>query len=255
MLQRRFAIALICSGLAAAVAVGGEARMRVYCVYHAAHGLRAIARDYQRETGVGLDFRLHCREHFDATANSLKDGDLFLTTDPKLFAKAKERGLLASEPQRVGCVTPIIAVMKGNPHGIQSLADLGRKGLTVAYPSTCIGNVSLNVIARNHLDADVKPNMTLRTGNRTGVLKALVGGKAQAALTWSCAVIESGRKDVEMVPIPAEHNIIDPILVAVLTSSGDRGRAQAFIDHLRTDPVRKRLRAFRLLEEQAEHGR
>ena len=236
-------------------AQGGEVRMRVYCVYHAAHGLRAIARDYQKDTGVALDLRLHCREHFDATANSLKDGDLFLTTDPKLLAKAKERGLLATEPQRVGCVTPIMAVMKGNPHGVKSLADLGRKGLTVAYPSTCIGNVSLNVIARNHLNADVKPNMTLRTGNRTGVLNALVNGKAQAALTWSCAVIESGRKDIQMVPIPADQNIIDPILVAVLTSSRDRDRAQAFIDHLRTEPVRKRLRAFRLLEEKAEHGR
>ena len=233
-------------------AAGGQARLRVYCVYHAAHGLRAIGGDYQKQTGVGLELRLHCREHFDATAARLADGDLFLTTDPKLFAKAKQRGLLATEPRRVGCVTPIIAVMKGNPHGIKALADLGRKGLTVAYPSTCIGNVSLNVIARNHLDADVKPNMTLRTGNRTGVLKALVGGKAQAALTWGCAVIESGRTNIDCVAIPDDQNIIDPVLVAILKSSRDRARAQAVVDHLRSEPVRKRLRDFRLLEPPAD---
>ena len=246
--RRALAILALMAGGLPIMSFGGERHLRLYCVYHAAHGLRAIARDYHKKTSIRLDFRLHCREHFDSTAKSLKDGDLFLTTSPELFQKARERGLLASEPLRIGCVTPVIAVMKGNPHHIGSLADLGRKGLVVAYPSTCIGNVSLNVIAKNHLNADVKPNMTIRTGNRTGVLNALVGGKAQAALTWSCAVIESGRKDVDTIPIPEEQNIIDPILVAVLKSSPDSAKAQALIDYLQTEPVRKKLRRFRLLK-------
>ncbi|MFW6163792.1 MAG: substrate-binding domain-containing protein [Planctomycetota bacterium] len=248
MRAKRVVWALLVLAAACGTGAAGQDRLRVYCVYHTAHGLKAIGREYQKKTGVGLELRRHCRERFDPTAKRLKGGDLFLTTDPQLFEKATERGLLATEPRRIGSVTPVIVVAEGNPHGIQSLADLGRKGLTVAYPSTCIGNVSLAVIAKNHLNADVKPNMTIRTGNRTGVLKALVNGKAQAALTWSCAVVESGRKNLDVVAIPADQNIIDPILVAVLKSAKNQARAQALIDYLGTEPVRERLRAFRLLE-------
>jgi len=254
MMRERLIVLVLAAGLACRAA-GGARPLRIYCVYHAAHGLRAIGRDYRKRTGVGLELRLHCRERFHATARSLADGDLFLTTSPTLFAEAAKLGLLASEPQRIGCVTPIIAVTKGNPHKIQSLADLARNGLVVAYPSTCIGNVSLNVIAKNHLEADVRPHMTIRSGNRTGVLRPLVDGKAQAALTWSCAVIESGRKDIDIVPIPKAQNIIDPIHLAILKTTRDRAQAQALIDHLRTEPVRKRLRSFRLLEAQTDDAR
>ena len=44
------------------------------------------------------------------------------------------------------------------------------------------------------------------------------------------------------------ENIIDPILVAVLKSSRDPAKAQALIDYLQTEAVRKKLRRFRLLK-------
>ena len=72
---------------------------------------------------------------------------------------------------------------------------------------------------------------------------------------WGCAIIESGRKDIDAVAIPADQNIVDPILVAVLKSTRDHARAQALIDTLRTEAVRKRLRDFRLLEAKAQDAR
>jgi len=242
-------IALALGILACVVAQAGEQPLRIYCVYQAAHGFRAISADYQKRAGVSLDLPLHCRDHFSPTAESLKGGDLYLTTSPASMAKAKENGLLDSGPQSIGRVVPIIAVMKGNPHKIKSLADLARPGLVVAYPSTCIGNVALAIIHKNGLDDTVKPNMTIRTGNRTGVLAPLVEGKAHAALTWSCAIIESGRKGLDVIPIPAEKNIIDPLLIAVLKSSPDKARARAFLDYLASEPARRILAAHCLAEE------
>ena len=40
-------------------AMAGEKPMRIHCVYHAAHGFRAIGRDYQERTGVSLQLPLH----------------------------------------------------------------------------------------------------------------------------------------------------------------------------------------------------
>lgn len=236
-------VALALGILACVTAQAGEQPLRIYCVYHAAHGFRAISRDYQKRAGVSLQLPPHCRDHFSPSADSLKDGDLYLTTSPASMAKAKKDGLLDSEPRRIGRVVPIIAVTKGNPHKVQSLADLSRQGLIVAYPATCIGNVALAIIHKNGLDGTVKPNMTIRTGNRTGVLDPLVGGKAHAAITWSCAIIESGRKDLEVLAIPEKKNIIDPLLIAVLRSSPDTARARAFLGYLATKPARKVLAA------------
>jgi len=241
-------LALIFCILLGAVSDAGEPRLRIYCVYHAAHGFRAISRDYQKRTGISLLLPLHCRDHFTPTAESLKNGDLYLTTSPAAVAKAAKDGLLASEHQRIGRVVPIIAVMKGNPHNIRSLADLSHKGIVVAYPSTCIGKVALAIIHKNGLDDTVKPNMTICTGNRTGVLNPLVEGKAHAAITWNCAIIESGRKDLDVIPIPKEKNIIDPLLMAVLKSSPDLPRARAFLSYLATEPARKILVDYHLAE-------
>ena len=235
--------------LACVAAHAGEQPLRIYCVYHAGHGFRAISRDYQKRAGISLQLPPHCRDHFSPTAEALKGGDLYLTTSPASMAKAEKDGLLDSGPRRIGRVVPIIAVMKGNPHKITSLADLARPGLVVAYPSTCIGNVALAIVRKNGLVDAVKPHMTIRTGNRTGVLNPLVEGKAHAALTWSCAIIESGRKDLDVIPIPKEKNIIDLLLIAVLKSSPDKARARAFLDYLGTEPARTILAAHCLAEE------
>jgi molybdate transport system substrate-binding protein len=234
-------VAVALGALACVAAQAGERSLRIYSVYHAGHGFRAIRADYRKRAAVDLDLKLHCRDHFTPTAKSLKAGDLYLTTSPASMAQAQEKGLLASAPRRIGRVVPIIAVRKGNPRRITSLPDLARSGLVVAYPSTCIGKVALAIVHKNGLDGTVKPNMTLRKGNRTGVLAPLAQGKAHAAITWNCAVIESGRKDLDVIPIPEERNVIDPLLIAVLKSSPDKARAGAFLDYLAGEPVRRIL--------------
>lgn len=239
-------IILLAVGLLGATARAGDAQVRVYCVYHAAHGIRAVAAEFRGRTGIALTYRLGCRDSFYPTVRAAKDGDLYLTTSPANMAAAKKDGLLASEPRTIGSVVPVIVVPKGNPRKIRTLADLGRQGLVVAYPTTCIGNVALKIVAKNRLNDTVRPNMTIRTGNRTGVLGPLATGKAHAAITWSCAIIESGRKDVEAIPIPEAQNVIDPVLIAMLKTRRDKARAQAFLDYLATDSAARVLKDFRL---------
>jgi len=242
------------SGLAALLLVSalvgaadaGQAPLRLYCVYHAAHGFRALAEHFRKRTGIRVQFYLGCRKSFYPKVRGAKDGDLYLTSSPDNMAAAKKDGLLASEPRVIGSVVPVIVVPKANPRKIQALADLGREGLVVAYPTTCIGDVALEIVAKNKLDEALKPNMSIRRGNRTGVLGPLSAGHAHAAITWSCALIESGREDVEPIPIPAEKNVVDPLLIAILEASRQKARAQAFLDYLATDSAAKMLREFRL---------
>ncbi len=237
-------IIVLAAALPSATARAADAPVRVYCVYHAAHGIRAVAAQFHRQTGIALNYRLGCRDSFYPTVRAAKDGDLYLTTSPANMAAAKKNGLLASEPRTIGSVVPVIVVPKGNPRKIRTLADLGRQGLVVAYPTTCIGNVALKIVAKNKLNDTVRANMTIRTGNRTGVLGPLATGKAHAAITWSCAIIESGRKDIEAIAIPKAQNVIDPVLIAMLKTRRDKARAQAFLDYLATDSAARTLKDF-----------
>jgi molybdate transport system substrate-binding protein len=231
-------LALLCSAAASA----GERPLRIHCVYHAGYGFRALARDYDKRTGIGLRLHLHCRDHFRPSAETLKEGDLYVTTSPASLAQAEKDGLLAAKPLPIGRVVPLIAVRKGNPKNIVSLADLARPDLRVAYPTTCIGKVALALVEKNKLTEAVKPQMTLCHGNRTGVLLPLAVAQVDAAITWSCAIVESGRKDLDLVLIPEEQNVIDPLQIAILKASEDRGRAQAFCDYLATEPAKAILR-------------
>ena len=231
----------VATGVLCGVAWPAEKPLRMYCVYHAAHGFRAVASEFQKRTGISVSFRLGCRDHFYPTVRAATDGDLYLTSSAANLAAATRDGLLASEAAAVGRMVPVIAVMKGNPHNIRSLADLARPGRVVAYPSTCIGKVALQIADQCKLDPAVRPNMTIRQGNRTGVLRPLADGRAHAALTWSAAIIESGRKDVDRVAIAKDLNVIDPLWLAILKSSRDQARAQTFVDFVGTEAARKIL--------------
>jgi len=246
-MERMLPIAVVSLvALACTVARAAEQPLHVQCVYHAGHGLRALAADFRRSTGTRVEFHLHCREHFTPSAGSLKGRDLYISTSPENLAKAASLGLLAGDALPIGRVVPIIAVMKGNPRGFRTLSDLAREGVTVSYPVTCIGNVALRLVAKNKLEATVKPRMTIRTGNRTGVLVPLAEGKAQAAITWSCAVVESGRRDIDVVAIPAEQNVIDAVQAVVLKSAAAPEPARAFVAFLRSEPAIAKLRRYAL---------
>lgn len=57
-------------------------------------------------------------------------GDVFMAGSESAYQKANEKGF-ANEKQLIAHHTPTIAVQKGNPKGITSLADMQQEGLRV----------------------------------------------------------------------------------------------------------------------------
>jgi molybdate transport system substrate-binding protein len=119
-----------------------------------------------------------------------------------------------------------IVVAKGNPQGIHSLADLGRRDLVIvlADPSVPAGKYAQQALA--------KAKVTVRPASLeqqvTGVLSKVALGEADAGIVYVSDIVTSGK--VDGVAIPDTQNVIADYPIAVLKAAKSQTGATQFVD-------------------------
>lgn len=184
--------------------------------------------------------RIAKQMHLDATFNyagtqtlaaQLTQGaqaDVFASADTAHMETVQEAGLLDGAPQVFAHNRLEIAVAKGNPKHIQSLADLARPGLVVvlADPSVPAGKYAQQALAK--ADVQVKPvSLELQV---TAVLNKVALGEADAGIVYASDVITSGK--VDGIAIPDSQNVIAEYPIAVLSRAPDKTAATAFVNYV-----------------------
>src|SRR5260370_11522692 len=111
-----------------------------------------------------------------------------------------------------------IAVAKGNPKGIHTLADLARSGLVVvlADPSVPAGKYAAQALAK----AGVTVHPASLEQQVTGVLSKVTLGEADAGIVYVSDIVTSGQ--VDGVVIPDNPNVIADYPIAVLNTGPDQ---------------------------------
>ncbi len=119
-----------------------------------------------------------------------------------------------------------IAVGKGNPKGVHTLADLARSGLVVvlADPSVPAGKYAAQALAK----AGVTVHPASLEQQVTGVLTKVAFGEADAGIVYVSDVVTSGK--VDGVTIPNDQNVIADYVIGELQSASNSAGANAFID-------------------------
>lgn len=154
--------------------------------------------------------------------------DVFASADTAHMKTVQDAGLVDGSPQTFAHNRLEIAVAKGNPKHIESLADLGRSGLVVvlADPSVPAGKYAQQALAR--AGVTVKPaSLELQV---TAVLNKVALGEADAGIVYVSDVVTSGK--VDGVAIPDSQNVIADYPVAVLAASHDIGAARSFVSYV-----------------------
>jgi molybdate transport system substrate-binding protein len=161
--------------------------------------------------------------------NQLQQGapaDVFASADPAHMTTIQNGGLLAG-PSKIFAHNRLeIAVAKGNPKGIRTLADLSRSSLVVvlADPSVPAGKYAQQALSQAHVT--VHPaSLELQV---TGVLSKLALGEADAGIVYISDIVTSGK--VDGVAIPDSQNVVADYPIAVLKAASNSAAAQAFID-------------------------
>ncbi len=118
-----------------------------------------------------------------------------------------------------------IAVAKGNPKAIHSLADLARSGLVVvlADPSVPAGKYAQQALAK----AKVTVHPASLEQQVTGVLSKVALGEADAGIVYVSDVVTSGK--VDGIPIPDDQNVIAEYPVGILKTAQNYAGAKAFV--------------------------
>jgi len=152
--------------------------------------------------------------------------DVFASADTAHMTTVQNAGLVNGPSKTFIHNRLEIAVARGNPKGIHSLADLSRSGLVVvlADPSVPAGKYAQQAL--KHANVTLHPaSLELQV---TGVLSKVALGEADAGIVYVSDIVTSGK--VEGVTIPDTQNVIADYPIAILKSASNAAGAQAFID-------------------------
>ena len=166
-----------------------------------------------------------------------------LTLPNQLFQKG-----VCSKPVVFTRNTLVIVVPKSNPENIQSVYDLAKSGvkLVVAGPGVPVGSYTLQILKNMNLSAAVTKNIVSQETDVREVLAKVALGEADAGFVYSTdAKTVPGKVTVLKVPAWAQPKVHYGI--CVVSKSGDKTDAQAFIKKVLSKAGQKQMLAYGFL--------
>lgn len=217
----------------------GKAKsLMVYCAAGLKPPVAAIAQAYTREYGTRIDLQYGGSGTLLSSIKVSGQGDLFVAADTS-YTDIARKDLVADEVVALAKQTPVIAVKKGNPRGIRSLADLRKPDVrtAIANPDAAsIGRITKEMLTKagawDALDKAVRER---------GVFKPTVNdiaadvklGTVDAAIIWDAMVSQPDYRDaLEPVVIENADAWSQDVVVTVLRSSPDPTAALHFARYL-----------------------
>ena len=187
-----------------------------------------IGQKLESTQNIGTTFSYAGTQTLTAQLTQGASADVFASADVGHMTTVQSAGLIHGQSVLFAHNRLEIAVAKGNPKGIHTLADLARSGLVVvlADPSVPAGKYAQQALAK----AQVTVHPASLEQQVTGVLSKVALGEADAGIVYVSDIVTSGQ--VDGVPIPDAQNVIADYPIAVLKSTHNVNGAVAFVDLL-----------------------
>lgn len=190
-----------------------------------------LYREFTEKRGIRVSATVGGSEDFLPLVKVGRKGDILVTHDPYLDY-VSEAGALAGHIQ-VGFLSPVLAVQKGNPKGIQGLEDLAKPGLRVALSnpeySTC-GEMVFRLLREKGMEEGVMKNVGNRLTKGHSRLGTFLKAKSvDAVIMWN-GVANWFQDDLDIVQAPYEYDEEIRVHVIGLNYSSHPQLVQEFID-------------------------
>ena len=207
-----------------------DRQLFIHCGNSMRPAAEALAAEFESRYDIGV------RLNFGGSADLLSSielgqrGDLYLPHDP--YAEMLDEKGLLEYYEVVGHIEPIIIVPKGNPGGIETMADLAARDLKVAVPDAryaTAGQLIVEAFEEMGLLDEFQANVAMEARGHNEVAMALVSGHVDAAMVWS--FIATSYKDrVDMI-IPPDADFPEKrVTLCLLTHAQDRDAAEKFME-------------------------
>ncbi|MBD3671979.1 MAG: molybdate ABC transporter substrate-binding protein [Planctomycetaceae bacterium] len=239
---QKYAVAslVILAGLITALAFGpgrgGFRRERgpvltLFCAAGVREPIREVIERFERETGATVEARF-AGSGVLLSSLRLEEADLYLAADRGYLEQAQERGL-TTRIVPFARQHPVIAVRTGNPHQIQSLADLTREKIRVTLPDperAAIGRIAKALLESQSHWEPIWRHAILQRATVNDVANDVKLESADAGVVWNTTAAQY--PELDAVEIPDFKSADSEIGIAVLKTSQQAELTQRFIDEL-----------------------
>ena len=167
-------------------------------------------------------------------------GDLFLPGDDYYIEEAKQEGLVY-ETRTVAWFTPAIMVQRGNPRGIESVADLAATDVQLAVAdarAAAIGRITPDIFKKNGIEFEDLDNIAFTGVTAPEIAQAVELGHVDATIVWRPVAMQYLRNS-EIVEIAPDRNVRSPLVIAVLETSDNKEAAIRFADFISGEEGRR----------------
>ena len=201
---------------------------------------------FQRRTGVQVRVNYGASNLLLGQLKLTGRGDLFLPGDDFYIKEAEREGLVHAS-YAVALFVPVIQVARGNPLRVKTIADLARGDVRLGVAderAAAIGRITPAIFATNGVPfATVRSNIVFTSITAPELGQAVALGHVDAAIVWRAVAWQYAR-ETEIMEIPAEHNVLSHVAVAVLAGSKNKETALEFVKCLQGTVGREIFRKY-----------
>jgi molybdate transport system substrate-binding protein len=163
-----------------------------------------------------------------------QSGDVYVAPEQSFMETAAAKQAIYPETvESIAYMIPVIAVKKGNPRNILTLADLARPGVRVAVTrpeTTLLGKYASEIFSKAGLADAIGNNIVTEALRPDSLLTMLVMGQVDAGIIWHFYEVQAP-EDIEVIFLPPEQLTgIGEMQIAVSSYSQNKKVAQQFID-------------------------
>jgi molybdate transport system substrate-binding protein len=190
-----------------------------------------IGKDFEAANpGTKVTFNFAGSSALATQINQGAPADVFAAASPTTMKTVTDAGNGDGEPAVFVKNQLVIAVAKGNPKGIQGLADLAKPGTKVAL---CAEQVPCGSAAKKALEsANVKVTPVTLEQDVKAALSKVKLGEVDAALVYRTDA-KAASADVDGIDFPESANAINDYPLVVLKDAPNKTAAQAFVEYLK----------------------
>jgi molybdenum ABC transporter molybdate-binding protein len=166
--------------------------------------------------------------------------DLYLSCDPRFMGEVAE---LFLKPETVSNNQLVIAVAKGNPHGLKGLKDLGNEGLRIGigHEEQCaLGSITKETFLKSGVYARVRENVKVESPSGDLLVNQLLTGSLDAVVCYKSNV-SPNEKTLEAIPVTGIPCATPEQPVAIAKDSENQELAAKLIEYIRSAESRQRF--------------
>ena len=194
--------------------------------------VQEIADEFAAQTGLTPEIVFGPTGQLITQIQTTESGDLLIAGAVDELAAMKEDEI-TDQVEMVKHI-PVVAVQKGNPKGVESVADLGKEGMTVLFPdpeTTPIGKIAMKAFEENGIKDTI--DVAANTSTAPLAMTAMAEGNADAAILWKENAAKN--ENITVLDLPEMVKYIKVVPAVSLSYSTNEEARVAFVEFMTSE--------------------